>query len=362
MFKNDKHQYEKYLLGQMSHREAHAFERLVLNDAFEQGALDGFEATDSLKALKEINKLQKKIKIKAKGGFDWMKIAAVVAVLILMGSVAFWAFLWPLDPEGQITKMAVEKHRQIAENQFDKPNLIEYEADTLNEDSISRLTASFQEPYWNGIQGNVPARSISNPVSKAIGSPRKNEIVPIEIPILQTTSGEPSFGEVSLGKNFTDTLNKGSIDLSGNYSKTTTAASSLNNHNASPSDNALVSSEDVGAGKSNLTKSTDVSFDEAVAVRDAQPVIGNDAYRSYLKNRLRYPDRARENLIEGKVRLKLTISSNGEVSDVKVKKSLGFGCDEEAIRLIREGPDWLPQVKNGDTKNSTVSIEVEFAL
>jgi|GEM_PF-1803941 TonB family protein len=52
--------------------------------------------------------------------------------------------------------------------------------------------------------------------------------------------------------------------------------------------------------------------------------------------RLQYPDKARESNITGFVTLELTIDKNGNTKDITVVKSLGYGCDEEAIRVMKE--------------------------
>ena len=91
-----------------------------------------------------------------------------------------------------------------------------------------------------------------------------------------------------------------------------------------------------------------------------KPIIGDSLYQQYLKEELIYPDAAQENEIEGEVILKLTISASGEIIDIKIEKSLGYGCDEEAIRLIEEGSGWVPGNKDGYTIESTTTVHVNF--
>ena len=50
----------------------------------------------------------------------------------------------------------------------------------------------------------------------------------------------------------------------------------------------------------------------------------------------------------------------GNLSDFKIIKSLGYGCDEEAIRLIKEGPAWISAFKDGKTISEEVKIKVTF--
>ena len=94
----------------------------------------------------------------------------------------------------------------------------------------------------------------------------------------------------------------------------------------------------------------------------ALPKIGKKAYRTYLAKNLSYPSSARKNSIEGTVILRLNISPTGEIERVDIKKSLGFGCDEEAVRLIQEGPDWEPANRDGAAVSDKVSVKVKFKL
>ena len=57
--------------------------------------------------------------------------------------------------------------------------------------------------------------------------------------------------------------------------------------------------------------------------------------RNFIREHLKYPPQALEQGIEGTVSLKYTIDHNGVVIDTHVIASLGYGCDEEAIRLAR---------------------------
>ena len=99
-----------------------------------------------------------------------------------------------------------------------------------------------------------------------------------------------------------------------------------------------------------------------IPVISAQPQGGNSGYKRYLKDSLRYPADALNNKIEGKVKVTFFVQSDGKLSDFQVKRSLGYGCDEEVIRLIKEGPDWQP-AKRGETQlKQKVRVKVRFKV
>ena len=73
----------------------------------------------------------------------------------------------------------------------------------------------------------------------------------------------------------------------------------------------------------------------------ALPVGGFEQFEKYLKRNLNYPSAAKRNKIKGKVRVQFTIELDGTLSNFIIIQSLGYGCDKEAIRLLKEGPKWV---------------------
>jgi TonB family protein len=62
---------------------------------------------------------------------------------------------------------------------------------------------------------------------------------------------------------------------------------------------------------------------------------GIKALREYIETNLKYPEEAVKNAIGGIVSIMFDIDKNGKVSNTKVKHGIGYGCDEEALRLVK---------------------------
>ncbi len=92
------------------------------------------------------------------------------------------------------------------------------------------------------------------------------------------------------------------------------------------------------------------------------PEIGMEAYYDYISNEIKYPERARENKIEGKVFVQFVVNENGNLTDIEIKKGLGFGCDEEAIKVIQNGPKWKPGMQRGRKVKVRMILPVAFFL
>lgn len=96
-------------------------------------------------------------------------------------------------------------------------------------------------------------------------------------------------------------------------------------------------------------------------IKLAQPAGGLRAYDKYLKNSLRYPQQALENNVKGRVTVSFTVHTDGSVDEFNVLKGIGFGCDEEVIRLVKDGPKWSPTTQDGAPVESEIRVRVKFA-
>jgi protein TonB len=89
---------------------------------------------------------------------------------------------------------------------------------------------------------------------------------------------------------------------------------------------------------------------------------GENELRKFLALNLRYPNDAINNNIEGEVIVSFKIDEEGKVSDVTSLKSLGYGCDEEAIRVVMRMPHWEPAKKGGKKIAVMYNLPIVFEL
>lgn len=81
--------------------------------------------------------------------------------------------------------------------------------------------------------------------------------------------------------------------------------------------------------------------------RDAQFPGGLKALIEYLRQHVYYPDSAAKSKITGKVLMSFLIDTTGQVSNPVILKSVGYGCDEEAVRVVKAIPRWIPGSQSG---------------
>ena len=82
----------------------------------------------------------------------------------------------------------------------------------------------------------------------------------------------------------------------------------------------------------------------------------------YLAKNIKYPQLARESGIQGRVFINFVVENDGSVTNVKVMRSLGGGCDEEAVRVVKSMPKWKPGKQRGKPVRVSYNLPVNFKL
>lgn len=90
---------------------------------------------------------------------------------------------------------------------------------------------------------------------------------------------------------------------------------------------------------------------------------GGDAARiKYLNENIKYPQMARESGIQGRVFVTFVVERDGSVTDVRVLRGIGGGCDEEAIRVIKNMPNWNAGQQRGKPVRVQFNMPILFKL
>ena len=98
-------------------------------------------------------------------------------------------------------------------------------------------------------------------------------------------------------------------------------------------------------------------------VENAPAFPGGDLARmKFLQDNIRYPAMARESGIQGTVYVTFVVERNGSVTDVKILRGIGGGCDEEALRVIKNMPKWEPGKQRGKPVRVQFNMPLKFTL
>ncbi len=89
---------------------------------------------------------------------------------------------------------------------------------------------------------------------------------------------------------------------------------------------------------------------------------GRAALMKYLASNIKYPPYAKEAGIQGRVFINFVVETNGNITNVKVLRGIGGGCDEEAIRVVKSMPKWSPGMQRGKPVRVSFNLPVKFTL
>ncbi|MEY3678035.1 MAG: hypothetical protein RI924_176 [Bacteroidota bacterium] len=100
------------------------------------------------------------------------------------------------------------------------------------------------------------------------------------------------------------------------------------------------------------------------ALLDTPPEFagGNRKLSQFLRKNMKYPNRAKEQGVQGKVFVSFVVESNGSLSNLKIIRGIGSGCDEEALRVMRSSPSWKPGILDGKPVRSSFVLPIVFQL
>ena len=89
---------------------------------------------------------------------------------------------------------------------------------------------------------------------------------------------------------------------------------------------------------------------------------GQDGFRSYIGNNLKYPEIAAENGISGKVYIRFIVETNGSVTNVTLIRGVDPALDAEAIRVVKSSPKWTPGMQRGKAVRVSFTFPIKFEL
>ena len=108
----------------------------------------------------------------------------------------------------------------------------------------------------------------------------------------------------------------------------------------------------------------DVQEQEIFQIVEEMPSYpgGDQKLMEFVAKNIKYPQIARETGIQGRVFVGFVVEPDGSVSNVKVLRGIGGGCDEEAMRVVKSMPKWKPGKQRGKAVRVSYMLPVNFKL
>lgn len=313
----------RYVRGEMSQREENSFQRRLLRDPFSDEATDGYSGISQKEAVKDLEHLEKKIRerVRPKQKILYYRIAASIAAILVLGSVTV---------------------------------LI------LRSRSQARLADLFI-PAQN-IEAFKPAQGTDSAITDETIQPDTEQNIP------ETGNQQIAMNQLIQAQRSDVSITDVQSQESALVAEAREAEAVLNNSGAAAqgSDSAVKMTDAIltsGYSTSrNMTAAPVRNETDAVEpLPDApsQPADGQENYTKYIKENIRRPA-VTESMENAVVVISFQVLSTGTIDSINIINTPGDEFSDEAIRLIKEGPSWLPAVKNGQKADDTVTLRVVF--
>lgn len=93
-----------------------------------------------------------------------------------------------------------------------------------------------------------------------------------------------------------------------------------------------------------------------------EPLNGFREFYEFVGKNLKYPKKARQMGVEGKVFVQFVIDEFGNLTDIEVVKGIGMGCDQETLRVMKLLPQWIPGKQRGQPVRVRMILPITFKL
>ena len=342
---------QRWQNGDFTRADEQELNALAASDDFRREALEGFMSQPEAAHESRLASLRQRLNHRAGGGKrqvmpQWWSMAAALA--LILSAVWFWT-AYDRQAEGPVAQV-----KEVPESGV-------FSGDSVQGSS----TADYAD--------NSTARSAQNP-SASSGSEilaKTDRIASAPDAVVALEEAAPGNAQDDAGEAFNaqpasapPVTAPQSGDIVANKMKEAEALPSADIAVRKPASEAAKAKKSTAPGRNadSTWHSTDrkpdmaaekkAARDEAVP-KESEPEGGWDAFNDYLRQNARLPSEARNRNISGTVRLQFNLNNNGEPQGFIFLRSLGYGCDQEAIRLVQ---NWA--WKRG--QNPIITVEIPF--
>ena len=96
--------------------------------------------------------------------------------------------------------------------------------------------------------------------------------------------------------------------------------------------------------------------------KNERKMCSDQAFLSYVSQHVKYPAMARENNVQGTVVIEFIVNKKGKITDATILRDIGAGCGQEALRVIKQMPNWTAGQQRGRSVNVKMKLPVRFRL
>jgi len=283
--------------------------------------------------------------------FRKYKPALVAAGLLLILTAGSWYLLSELTPtrinhELAVNKPAVSKtEHQKSGALSDKEALIQPQANEPAPKNNSALTENHHK------QAPSPAPAASGTITVVDDDVIADELqIDAEATVLADT-------DISVAAETTSALTE---QTSGQIQ----SPASSETKELTKQNQGIISRKTGKITRAEMNVEEEIAEAEIFTVVEETPQFpgGQDALMQYLAKNISYPARAVEAAVSGIVYVTFVVNADGTLGNIRVLRGIGSGCDEEAVRVIKQMPRWIPGKQRGKPVKVQFNLPIKFSL
>ncbi|NMC41804.1 MAG: hypothetical protein GYA43_11665 [Bacteroidales bacterium] len=316
----------RYREGSLTESERNAFERELQKDLFAAEAEEGFSTVDPDSIRKDIGLLGERLRKRTKGKSRFMIYRFAASLAIILGIASVFIILQRTHKTGETETR--QEPLIIAESRpLSREKAGQSEADDISPTSPLLITEKKTDAEVRKVKpATVQTEAILAPDDTMVkevaeDKPAVQPVISLEAEVMAEAAAVPvpETAKARTDARRAEVLNAGGAEM---------------------------------AGKA----ATDIK------TRDNIPPIpstGMEGFEKYIRDNMQLPEgfKAGEKLT---VELSFIVRTNGRPDKIQVVKSPGKPFSDEAIRLLKDGPDWIPAMRNGKIISDTARVTIEF--
>lgn len=337
---------KKYLKGELTPAEMHKLEMQALHDPFLTEGLEGADLIGPDQFARDIDSINQKIGSRNTKKYFWpLRIAASILLIV---SVTY--LLVKNNPDRAADQLALQKNASVTTDSLPmKENKADQREAPILPDSVHASNPLTENQITLRSEDKLIKGSAVNPEE----TKKQNQ------PQEETTTAESVVMASGASREEKDVISEETKEIE--------LASSQESEKAGKE--KIVAAKRRSARSETLKKiipsphsstGKDKRMSKDGNAVSAQPTLGKAEYLKYLRANVKYPTAAIDNHISGEVIVSFIVNSDSTLTDFKIEKGIGYGCDQELIRLIKGGPPWIPATKEGAFVNERTKVSFVF--
>lgn len=107
----------------------------------------------------------------------------------------------------------------------------------------------------------------------------------------------------------------------------------------------------------------DIEIDTIYALPQVQPMFpgGTNAMKQFFLKNIQTPE-STNNPVKGKVFVRFMVDTKGRLSRIYLVKGLTDACNQEALRVVKRMPEWIPATQEGEVVNAWHTLPIYFEI